>query len=374
MVNRIAAIEEGTKFMILAPIVEGRKGEHRDRIDGLKQQGFARLRVNEEIVSLDEDIQLDKNRRNHVEVIIDRLVSRPDRLARVTDSVEQALKVGNGRLIVAFLDETDDILMNEFRHCAYCDLSFPELSPQSFSFNSPLGMCKTCNGLGNSLQIDPERVIPDPSLSIEKNAVKGFNIKMARWFRKILRTVAKYHDISLHTPFQDYPRDIQDLLLYGDDTRIYQLRLRGNRTYPVEWEGIVGRMERLWRESESEDARIRLASYFNDAPCGACEGSRLRPESTAVKVGEHNIVHLSEMSIGSVYELLDRLELAGAHQTIAQELLKEIVGRLRFLCNVGLTYLTLDRAAPHPERWRGATNTVGESNGQRINRSTLHFG
>jgi excinuclease ABC subunit A len=346
MVERIARIETGKKFLILAPLVENRKGEHRDKLEGIKQAGFARLRVNGEILNLDDEVELDKNKRNRVDVVIDRLVSRPDRISRLTDSIEQALKVGKGRLVVSVIGDDQDILMSEFRHCAYCELSFPEISPQSFSFNSPVGMCKTCNGLGKALRIDPERVIPDRSLSIDKNAVKGFNIKMARWFRKVLRVVVKIHNINLKTPFEDLTAHQQNLMLFGDPTETYQLRLRGNRTYEVQWEGIIPRMERMWRESESEDTRLRLSKYFTDAPCLSCEGSRLRPESRAVTIGDFNIVELSQMSIGSAYDLLTNLKMEGNTEIIATDLLREIVGRLRFLRDVGLNYLTLDRSAP----------------------------
>ena len=295
MVDRISKLEQGTKFLILAPIVENRKGEHREKLEGIRQAGYGRVRINGEILALDEEIELDKNKRNRVDVVIDRLVSRPDRVSRLTDSIEQALKVGQGRLIVSVVGSEDDLLMSEFRHCAYCELSFPEISPQSFSFNSPVGMCKTCNGLGKALRIDPERVIPDPSLSIDKNAVKGFNIKMARWFRKVLRAVVKVHNINLKTPFEDLTPFEQSLLLYGDGDTLYPLRLRGNRTYEVEWEGIVPRMECMLRESESEDTRLRLAKYFTDAPCVACERSRLRPESRAVTIGDQSL-YLSDLS------------------------------------------------------------------------------
>lgn len=346
MVERLTKLESGTKYLVLAPIVENRKGEHRDRIEGMRQAGYARLRVNGEILSLDDEIVLDKNRRNQVDVVIDRLVSRPDRIARVTDSVEQALKVGKGKLIISIVGEEKDVLMSEFRYCAYCDISFPELSPQSFSFNSPVGMCKTCNGLGTALQIDPDRVIPNPSLSLDKGAVKGFNIKTARWFRKILQTVAKVHEISLTTPFEKLTPQQQSLLLYGDPVEVYQLRLRRNRTYAVEWEGIIPRMERLWRESDKEETRLRMAKYFTDAPCPACSGSRLRPESRAVRLGNLDIVGLTEMSIGDALDQLVSLKVAGNTAAIASELLKEIKGRLRFLRDVGLSYLTLDRSAP----------------------------
>ena len=359
VVNALMGFEEGTKYLLLAPIVDHRKGEHRDLIEEVRLAGFARVRVNGEVHSLDDEIVLDKNRRNSVEVVIDRLVARAKSRPRVTDSVETALRRGEGKLIASVVGQDGDLLFSEHRFCAYCNLSFPELSPQSFSFNSPLGMCRTCNGLGNALRIDPERVIPDPTLSITEGAIKAFNINTARWFKRVLFTVAEVNGIDLEAPFRDLPPGAKRLLLEGDGDTQYDVTFRRGRrsfTYPVAWEGIVPRLERLWQESDSEDARIRYASFFTDAPCHTCEGARMRPESTSVLVGGKSIVDLCGMTIADVHTFLSEVELAGSRAVIATELLKEIVGRLRFLNDVGLTYLTLDRPGP----------TLSGGEGQRI--------
>ena len=352
------ALPERTKYLLLAPVIENRKGEHRELLEGIQRDGFTRLRINGEVRSFDEEIELDKKRRNQVEIVVDRLIARPDSRPRVTDSVETALRHGRGRLKIAVVGEEQDQLFSEHRHCAHCNISFPN-SCRSFSFNSPLGMCNTCNGLGTALRIDPERVIPDPSLSIWDGAIKAFNIKTARWFKQVLITVAEIYGIDLDMPFEKLSEEHRGILMNGTGEQRYDVRFsRGRRsfTYPCEWEGFVPRMERLWRETESEDSRIRYSAFFTDAKCDDCGGARLRAESRSVFIGGKSIVELSSMTIGEAQSLLSNLELAGNLKVIAEELLKEIVGRLRFLSDVGLTYLTLDRPGP----------TLSGGEGQRI--------
>ena len=359
IVDAIMGLPERTKYLVLAPVIENRKGEHKELLDDIRRAGFARLRINGDVVSLEDEITLDKKKRNTVEIVVDRLVAKPDIRPRVTDSVETALKRGEGKLIVATLDDSPDQLYSEHRYCPYCNISFPELSPQSFSFNSPLGMCHGCNGLGTALRIDPERVIPDPSLSISDGAVKGFNLATARWFKRVLETVADEHGIDLGKPFESLTPTQQSVILDGTGKQQYEVRFRrGRRTvkYPCEWEGIIPRMERLWRETESEDSRLRYAQYFTDAQCNQCNGARLRPESTSVYIGGKSIVAITSMTIADCHRLLGELELEGNRAAIAGELLKEIVGRLRFLVDVGLTYLSLDRPGP----------TLSGGEGQRI--------
>ncbi len=359
IVDQVMTFEDGTKYLLLAPVIENRKGEHRELIDDIRRSGFARIRIDGKVTSLDEDFTLDKNRRNQVEIVVDRLVSRPNNRPRVTDSVETALKWGKGKLVVSVVGSDTDQLFSEHRYCDACQISFPELLPQSFSFNSPLGMCKSCNGLGTALRIDPERVIPDPSKALGGGAIKGFNLHMARWFKRIMQTVAAEHGVDLDAPFESLPSAHADLMLNGDPVNTYSVKFRRGRrsfTHSCQWEGIVPRMERLWRETTSEEARIRYASYFTDAQCDSCGGSRLRPESRAVILDECSIVDLSSMTIFKAHDFLSNLVLSGSMQMVAEELLKEIVGRLRFLLDVGLGYLTLDRPGP----------TLSGGEGQRI--------
>ncbi|MEE2787623.1 MAG: excinuclease ABC subunit UvrA [Myxococcota bacterium] len=359
IVNDLMALPEGTKYMLLAPLVENRKGEHKDIIDDVRRAGFSRVRINGDIVELADEIVLDKNKRNRVDLVIDRLISRAKNRARVTDSVETALKRGQGKLMISVVGESEDRLFSEHRYCAWCSISFPELSPQSFSFNSPIGMCKSCNGLGTALRIDPDRVIPDPSLSVNQGAIKGFNVNQARWFKKVMTTVAKIHGIDLDAPIEKLPKAKKAILLDGTGDDTYDVHFRRGRrafTYPCAWEGIVPRMERLWRETESEDSRLRYAAYFSDAECDACDGTRLRKESAAVYIGDKTICDLARMTIRDTHDHLSSLELTGNLKVVAAELLKEIVGRLRFLCDVGLTYLSLDRPGP----------TLSGGEGQRI--------
>ena len=359
IVETLTGLAEGTKYLLLAPVIENRKGEHRDLLADIQSAGFARLRINGEVVSLDEEIELDKNRRNQVDIVVDRLIARPDNRARVTDSVETALQHGKGRLKISIVGEDADQLFSEHRHCAYCNVSFPELLPQSFSFNSPLGMCKSCNGLGTALRIDPERVIPDRTVSIVDGAIKAFNINTARWFKQVMYTVAETLKIDLTTPFAELTETHQDILMNGTGDTTYEVHFkRGRRsfTYPCAWEGFVPRMERLWRETESEDSRIRYSAFFTDAKCDECTGARLRPESSSVFIGGKSIVDLNCMTIGDAHAFLEGLELSGNLKVVAEELLKEIIGRLRFLSDVGLKYLTLDRPGP----------TLSGGEGQRI--------
>ena len=323
--------EDGTKYLLLAPS-SNRKGEHKDLIENLRRSGFARVRLNGDVRSLDDDIQLEKNRRNRLDVVVDRLVARPNNRPRVTDSVETALQRGKGKLVVSVVGGDGDELFSEHLYCDACRISFPELAPQSFSFNSPLGMCQSCNGLGTALRIDPERVIPDPSKALKGGAIKGFNLHMARWFKRIMETVARVHKIDLDAPFESLSKAHTELMLYGDDSELYSVNFRRGRrsfTHPCQWEGIVPRMERLWRET-NEDQQLRYASFFTDSECDDCNGSRLRPESRAVKLEGESIVGLNSMIIQRAHDFLKHLKLEGNMQQIAAELLKEIVGRLRF--------------------------------------------
>ena len=353
IVEELAQMTEGAKYVVLAPVIESRKGEHKELLDELRSQGFARLRVDGDFIELDENTVLDKKRRNQVDVVVDRLVARPDQRARLTDSVETALRRGDGKLIVSVVGEKDDRLFSEKRWCPHCSLGFPELSPPSFSFNSPLGMCRDCNGLGTALEIDPGRVVPDPGLSIDAGAIKPWrtllNHPAGAWTKKLLEAVAETFGIDLKAPFSSLDEAHRTLLLYGSGEDEIELKWRrgaGTETFATAWEGVLPTMMRRWRDAQTEEARLSLAAYFSTAHCKACKGTRLRPESAAVQVGGRSILEINGSTISEAHAFFRALDLPGSKGLIAAELTKEICGRLRFLLNVGLEYLSLDRPGP----------------------------
>ncbi len=352
IVERLLALPERTKYLLLAPVVEHRKGEFRELLDEIRRDGFTRIRLNGEVVSLDDELSFDKKFKYTIEVVVDRLISKPGTEARVTDSVETALKRGEGKVIISLVESGEDRLYSEANYCSYCDMGFPELTPQSFSFNSPLGMCKACNGLGTALEIEAARVIPDDSLAISEGAIKPWKSMGAhpsiRWMHKVLKGAAKVRGFDVDAPWSTLGAEDQDFVLHGGGEEKFKVYYRrGGRTSSLksEWEGVIPRMMRRWRESES-DSRMRYASYFTNAKCGSCHGHRLRPSSASVRLGPHGIIEVNSLTIGESHAFFRDLDLSGNRELIASELLKEIVGRLRFLCDVGLSYLTLNRSGP----------------------------
>lgn len=355
IVEQLLTLPPKTKYLLLAPVVINRKGEHKDLMAELQSQGFARLRVNGEVTAIDDAV-FDPKTRNSIEVVIDRLVSRPDRpenKSRITDSVETALQRGEGKLLAQVIGEDTDRLYSEHLYCDHCNVSFPELSPQSFSFNSPLGMCRTCNGLGKSQEVDPELVVPDATVAISDGAIKVWSrptmSHTARWLGRILGTLAEEERFSLDTAYGKLTKKQQKLVMYGTGERELLVKFtRGSRvhTHPAKWEGVAPMVARLFTETESDDQRMRYQGFMRDAPCGECSGQRLRPESRAVQLDDRSIVDINGMTIGESHDFLASMPLTGNRAVIATELLKEIVGRLRFLRDVGLDYLTLNRAGP----------------------------
>ncbi|MFZ4738446.1 MAG: excinuclease ABC subunit UvrA [Bradymonadia bacterium] len=353
IVEELSRLPEGTRFMVLAPVVEHRKGEHKELLDELRTQGFTRLRVDGQMVELDEHTTLDKKRRNRVDVVIDRLVAREDQRARLTDSVETALKRAEGRLIVSVVGESDDRLFSEHRWCSACGVGFPELSPASFSFNSPLGMCKECNGLGTALEIDPDRVVPDPELSIEGGAIRPWKTLLVHpngaWVKKILEALAAELGIDLNAPFKSLTATQRKAVLDGTGDREVTVKWQRGRSvesFATTWEGVLPTMMRRWRDATTDETQLHYAAYFSNAACKACRGTRLRPESAAVRIAERTILELNGMTIADAYAFFSNLDLGGNRALIASEIAKEIGGRLRFLLNVGLDYLSLDRPGP----------------------------
>jgi excinuclease ABC subunit A len=350
IVDALMDMPAGSKLMLLSPLVQNKKGEHRDLLAEAQKRGFTRARVDGKVRSLEERIELDKKSRHDIELVIDRVVLKPDARSRLTDSVETALREGKGVLVIT--DETgskaSDRVMSELNACHACGLSFGELSPASFSFNNPLGMCQECNGLGTRPEMDPDLIVPDPSKSIRDGAVEPWATGMNRgegWTADFVEALGKAFKVDLAVPWEKLSRREKDLVMLGSDGKEFTVTWGEGGRYRMEWEGLVNKLMRSFKTTASESMRRYYMKFFSDKPCPVCEGARLRPESRAVKVHGATIVDLSGRTIGDALEFLRALPLAPTEEKIAGELLREINSRLGFLVNVGLSYLTLDRTA-----------------------------
>ncbi len=351
IVEELAALPEKTQLTVLAPKAENRKGEFRELITDARKAGFARIRIDGMVVRLEDVEALDKQKKHTIEIVIDRLtIAKGDR-GRLTDSVETALREGKGKLMVDVAGERAPRMFSEDNSCATCGIGFPELSPQSFSFNSPLGMCETCNGLGERMSADPDLVIPDPTKSIHDGAVAVWGDSVAKesgWTANIVNALAKSFKIDLTKPWNKLPQKQRDILLNGaGDTRV-AVAWEGRHStgeWAMRFEGILAQLERRHRESTSERARAHYESFFRAVACSTCEGTRLRPESRAVVIQDVGVVAVTGMTVRHASEFVAKLKLTGARAQIASEVLKEIRNRLSFLLDVGLDYLTLNRAA-----------------------------
>ncbi|EKQ53242.1 MAG: excinuclease ABC, A subunit [Methanobacterium sp. Maddingley MBC34] len=353
IVDSILQEKEGSKIQILAPLVRDRKGEHQKVFEDLRSKGFVRVRVDGEVHSLDDDFQLEKNFKHSIEVVVDRLVIRYDRdfESRLADSVETALELGEGLLIVTYSEDEPpkEKIYSEHFACTDCGINFEEISPRMFSFNNPHGACPECNGLGSKLEIDADLVVPDPTLSLNEGAILPWSKSKHRdnYYGQMLKAVADHYGFSMDTPFQDLPQKYQDIILYGSPDKIEFEFQRKNRLHRVHryFEGVVKRMERIFMETKSNYMRSYMGHFMSDRKCPACNGTRLRPESRSVTVGGKSITQVVEMPIKNSYQFFESLELSEREQFIGQEVLKEIKERLKFLKNVGLDYITLARSS-----------------------------
>jgi excinuclease ABC subunit A len=336
----------GARLVLLAPCLVNRKGEHRELLASLRGQGFVRLRVDREIV-LSEGLEaLDKRRKHDVEAVIDRIVVAPTTASRLEDSVETALRIGSGTMIVH--EDGQDRVYSEKLACTRCGISFPELTPQAFSFNSPQGMCVACNGLGTAVAFDPELIVPDPDRSIDQGAVRPWGAGLAEakssW-SGFYRQICEQLEIDLERPWRRLSARHRKLVLYGAGEQRFKVRWdRGEMQ--MRFEGVIPRLMRVLKQSQSERAKRWYAQFLNTTPCEACRGTRLRPESAAVRVGDKTLVEVSSLTIDEAHRFFSTLELSGASGEIATEILKEICNRLGFLVAVGLAYLSLDRTGP----------------------------
>ncbi len=352
IVEHILENPERTRLQILAPIVQNRKGTHKEELDEARREGFVRVMINGQMRELAEDIQLDKKSKHTIDLVIDRLVIKEDVRSRLTDSVETALRITNGSVKIDYPDESRSEVLSEANACTRCGISYPELTPQHFSFNSPIGMCPTCNGLGTRMEFDPELIVPNDNLTINQGAVVPWGVmsdKRTSWRYRYLKQLMQEYDFDLNTPWKKLPEKVQDTLLYGSKGKRIRIKWQsthGSGEFMTSHEGVIPNMERLMHETKSEYRRREFMRYLSDRPCPDCEGRRLRKESLAVMIKGRSIDHVSSMSISEAHTFFSNIELSGNEKLIAEEILKEIKARLGFLINVGLHYLTLERRAP----------------------------
>lgn len=366
MVDRILMLEERTKFQILAPIVRGKKGRHEKVFESARKSGYLRARVDGNMYELTEEIKLDKNIKHSIEIIIDRLSIREGIKKRLTDSVENALKLGNGLMIVDVIGGEEMTFSQNFA-CPDCGISIDEVQPRSFSFNNPFGACPDCYGLGYKMEFDEDLIIPDKSLSINQGAIVVLGWQSANdgksFSNAILNALALKYNFSLDTPFEDYPKEIHDILIYGTDGEKVAVRYKGQRgvgVYDIAFEGLIKNVERRYRETSAESTKAEYETFMRFTPCATCHGQRLKKESLAVTIGDKNIYEMTEMSVRDLRQYLDELQLTETQLKIGKEILKEIKGRLQFLVDVGLDYLSLSRA----------TGTLSGGEAQRIRLAT----
>lgn len=353
----------GTRIMLLAPMVRGRKGEHQVVFENLRHRGYVRVMVNGAVRDLSEEIELDKNKKHEIFAVVDRLVLKEGSRSRVAESVEAALHLGEGMVAVQDEEGRRELYSKEFA-CVHCEISFPEISPRMFSFNSPYGACRACGGLGYRQEIDSELVVPDPTRSLIEGAIAPWEAATQTHFYSVLQALADSYGFSITVPFQDLEEGVQRLVLYGSGNDEVLVRHRDardrQRTYYTQYEGVIPTLERRYRETESEYSRWRIGMFMSVKPCPACAGTRLRPESLAVTVGGLNIAELSDLTIGRAVRFLKELKLSAREKVIAARLIKELLARLQFLIDVGLDYLTLSRTA----------NTLAGGESQRIRLAT----
>ena len=366
MVDQIMALPERTKIQLLAPVVRGRKGTHAKLFERAKKSGYVRVRVDGNMYELSEEIALDKNVKHNIEIIVDRLVIKPGIEKRLTDSVENVLELAEGLLVVDVIDG-ESLNFSQSFSCPVCEISIDEIEPRSFSFNNPFGACPECFGLGYKMEFSEELMIPDPSLSINQGAIAVLGWQSctdkSSFTRAILDALCKEYHFDLDTPFEDYPKKIHDILIYGTDgkeVKVYYKGQRGEGIYPIAFEGLIKNVERRYRETGSQTMKAEYETFMNITPCSACKGQRLKPGALAVTVGDKNISEVTTLSIERLQKFLDELQLTETQQLIGNQILKEIKARIRFLMDVGLDYLTLARA----------TGTLSGGEAQRIRLAT----
>jgi excinuclease ABC subunit A len=364
IIDQVMELPEGTRFMVLAPIVRGRKGEYGKVLEELRGEGFGRVKVDGELRRLEEEISLDKKFKHDIAVVVDRLVMKGELRKRLADSIETAVALADGLVEIELVDSDEIQTYSERFACPVHGPSLVELEPRIFSFNSPHGACPRCTGLGSQMEIDPDLVVPDPTLSIGEGALAPWAVSASDYYEQLTQAIAERYDVDLETPWEDLPSDARDFFLYGtngDRVQVsYRNRFGRRRSYATQFEGIVRNLERRYRETESDFSREKIEEYMTLRPCPECKGARLRPESRAVLVGGMAIQEFTAMSARRALEWVRGLQLSEHDRRIARLVLREIEERLRFLENVGVGYLSMERAA--------ATLSGGEA--QRIRLAT----
>jgi len=362
VVDQVLSLPDGSRVVIMAPLVIRRKGEHAKLLDQLRKDGFLRVRVNGEVRELSEDINLDKKKKHNLELVVDRLVVKEGLSRRLTDSVELALRTSEGTVLVDVLGQ-EELFFSEHLACHTCGISYPELTPQMFSFNNPQGACQTCDGLGTKMYFDPDLIVPNPELSIREGAMAPWAKTSSVYFYQLFDALADHYNFDIYTPFKKIPDRIKEILLYGsgdEEIRFYFERGDRRHFYRRPYEGVIPQLERRYRETSSSYIREDIERFMNYQSCPACQGARLRQESLAVKLGKMNISQVTGLSVVEANKFFEKLRLSKREMEVARRVIKEIRERLEFLSNVGLDYLTIDRAS--------ATLSGGE--GQRIRLAT----
>ena len=366
MVDKIMALPERTKIQVLAPVVRGRKGRHEKVLDAAKRSGYVRVRVDGNMYELTEEITLDKNIKHNIEIVVDRLAIREGMEKRLNDSIDNALKLADGLMIIDVIDG-EPLTFSQHFSCPDCGISIDEIQPRSFSFNNPFGACPDCYGLGYKMEFDVDLMIPDKSLSINQGAIVVLGWQSANdgksFANAILKALGKRYNFDLDTPFEDYPQEIQDILIYGTNGVSVPVHYRGQRgegVYDIAFEGLIKNVERRYRETSAESTKAEYETYMRITPCKTCGGQRLKKESLAVTIADKNIFEMTEMPVRDLREFLENIELSEMQHKIGDEILKEIKGRLKFLVDVGLDYLSLSRA----------TGTLSGGEAQRIRLAT----
>jgi excinuclease ABC subunit A len=348
IVDRLMTLEDGTKFMVMAPVVRGRKGEYGKLFEQFRLEGYSRVEVDGELRRLDEEIVLDKKFKHDVSVVVDRLTMKPDLRRRLSESVEAAAGLAAG-LVEVQMVEGETMLFSEQFACLECGTSIPELEPRIFSFNSPHGACERCHGLGFQRVIDPELVVPDPTLSLAEGALQPWNRGVSAYWKRLIAAVAEDYGVDAEKPWSKLKKSEKEIFLHGTGGERHQVsytnRFGRRRSYKVRFEGIVNQLQRRYEETDSETNRERIEGYMAEQPCPACDGARLRPETLAVKVGGISIAELTDMSARAAAEWIEGLEMNETERAIARLIVREISERLAFLENVGIGYLSLGRSA-----------------------------
>ena len=366
IIDQLMALPEGTRMQVLAPVIRGRKGEYQKVFEDARKSGFVRVRVDGSIYDLSEEIKLDKNIKHTIEIVVDRLVVKPDIARRLTDSVETATHLSGGLVVIDRLGAGEELTFSQNYACPDCGISIEELTPRMFSFNNPYGACPTCDGLGMKMEVDPERIVPNVKLSLNEGALKasGFQtLDENSISRTYMRAMSEKYGWSLDTPWEDLPKSARKMILYGTGTDVLDVRFswEGNKHKPRPFEGIIPNMQRRYMDGfTTNSAKEDIEECMSPIPCAACRGRRLKKEILAVTVGGKNIAEFTELSINDALDFIDGLQLTQKEQQISDLILKEIRSRLKFLQNVGLEYLTLSRSS--------GTLSGGES--QRIRLAT----